>query len=116
MQIYRPQLTAVMSISHRIAGVALAAGTLLLVYWISSAAYGPESYAAAQAFLGSWFGYLILFAWSIALYYHLCNGIRHLLWDVGKGFEIPQVYQSGQAVLAATAALTFLTWIIALSA
>jgi len=113
LQVYRPQLTSMLSILHRITGVALAVGTLLLVYWLAAAAGGPESYAAAQGFIGSFFGQLLLFGWTVALFYHLANGIRHLFWDAGYGFELPTVQRSGQAVLAATAVLTVVSWIAA---
>ncbi len=113
LQVYRPQLTSILSILHRITGVALAVGTLLLVYWLAAAAGGPESYAAAQGFIGSFFGQLLLFGWTIALFYHLANGIRHLFWDAGYGFELPTVYRSGQAVVIAAAVLTVVSWIAA---
>ena len=112
LQVYRPQLTSMLSILHRITGVALAVGTLLLVYWLAAAASGPESYASAQGFVGSWFGLLLLFGWSYALFYHLCNGIRHLFWDAGYGFELEQAYRSGLAVVGASAVLTVLSWIV----
>lgn len=114
IQVYKKQLTSVMSITHRITGVGLAVGTLMLVYWLSSAAYGPDVYLDAQAFIGSWFGQVLLFGWSVSLFYHLSNGIRHLLWDIGWGFELPRVYRSGYAVLAATAVLTAVAWIVGL--
>ncbi len=113
LQVYRPQLTSMLSIAHRITGVALGVGTLLLVYWLAAAAGGPESYAAAQGFIGSFFGQLLLFGWTVALFYHLANGIRHLFWDAGYGFELPTVQRSGLAVLAATAVLTVVSWIAA---
>lgn len=113
LQVYRPQLTSMLSILHRITGVGLAVGTLLLVYWLAAAAGGPESYAAAQGFIGSFFGQLLLFGWTVALFYHLANGIRHLFWDAGYGFELPTVQRSGLAVLAATAVLTVASWIAA---
>ncbi|MGQ0659015.1 MAG: succinate dehydrogenase, cytochrome b556 subunit [Chromatiales bacterium] len=110
LQIYRPQLTSVLSITHRATGILLTVGTLLLVYWLAAMAAGPEAYAAAQSCLGSWFGKLCLFGWSVALFYHLCNGIRHLFWDAGMGFDIPTAYASGYAVLVATAILTIAAW------
>ena len=115
LQIYRPQLTSILSITHRAAGVALAVGTLLLVYWVVAAASGPEAYASAQRCIGSVLGRLCLFGWSVALFYHLCNGIRHLFWDAGYGFELKTAYASGYAVLAGTAVLTVLAWILAYS-
>lgn len=108
---YRPQLTSMLSITHRATGVFLALGTLLLAWWLVALAGGPESYASAQACLGSWFGQLCLFGWSVSLFYHLCNGIRHLFWDAGLGFDIPTAYASGYAVLIATAILTLATWL-----
>lgn len=115
LQVYRPQLTSVLSIAHRGTGIFLTLGTLLLVYWLLSIASGPEAYAHARAFFGSWFGQLVLFAWTFALFYHLCNGIRHLFWDIGFGFELPTVYASGKAVLIVSAVLTLLAWLLAYS-
>ena len=115
LQIYRWQLTSVMSILHRFAGIALSAGAVLLVWWLVAAAEGPQSYAAIQAFLGSWIGRVLLLGWTAALFYHLCNGLRHLMWDAGCGFELRQAYASGWAVVGATAALTALVWIVGLS-
>ncbi len=113
LQIYRPQLTSVMSILHRITGVALAVGTLLLVYWLVAAASGAEAYEHAQGILGSKLGQLFIFLWTWALFYHLCNGIRHLLWDAGYGFELDEVYKSGKVVAWASVALTVVLWIFA---
>jgi len=113
LQVYRPQLTAVLSITHRMTGVALAIGTLILVYWLAAAAGGPEQYAAARGVLGNWFVKLLLFGWTFALYYHLANGIRHLYWDTGGGFDIETVYLSGKIVVGTAAVLTVLTWIVA---
>ncbi len=116
LQIYRPQITSVMSISHRISGVALSAGSLLLIYWLAAAAGGPESFASAQSLLGSWFGRLVLFLFTLGLFYHLFNGIRHLFWDMGRGFDLASVYRSGYAVLGAAGVTTVLVWIVALVA
>jgi succinate dehydrogenase / fumarate reductase cytochrome b subunit len=111
LQIYRPQITSVLSILHRITGGALAAGTLLLVYWLVAIAGGPDTYAAAQSVIGSVIGQLLLFGWSWALFYHLTNGIRHLFWDMGRGFELRTVSLSGWAVVALSLALTLAVWI-----
>ncbi len=113
LQVYRPQLTSVLSITHRATGVFLALGTPLLVWWFAAIAGGAESFVRAQAFFGSFFGRLLLFGWSLALFYHLCNGIRHLAWDIGEGFEIDTVYKSGWAVLVAAGVLTLLSWVLA---
>lgn len=115
LQVYRPQLTSVLSITHRLTGVALSIGTLLLVYWLAAAASGPEAFARAQDFVGSFFGRLLLFGWTLSLFYHLFNGIRHLFWDAGYGFELDQVYRSGWAVVGATVVLTLFSWILGYS-
>jgi len=116
LQVYKPQITSVMSIAHRITGVALGAGTLLLVWWLVAAASSDAAYADATWFLGSPIGLLMLFGWTAALWYHFCNGIRHLVWDFGYGFDLPTVHSGGKAALAATVGLTVLTWIIVLAA
>ena len=115
LQIYRWQLTSVLSILHRLSGVALAIGAILLVSWLGAASDGPQSYAAFQHFMGSWIGLVLLFGWSVALFYHTCNGIRHLWWDTGHGLELKSVYASGWTVLAATAALTIVAWSVGLT-
>jgi succinate dehydrogenase / fumarate reductase cytochrome b subunit len=114
LQIYRWQLTSVLSILHRIMGIALAVGAILLVGWLGAAADGPGPYAKMQGFLGSWIGLLLLFGWSVALFYHLCNGIRHLWWDTGRGLDLKSVYASGWTVVIATAALTVIAWAVGL--
>ena len=114
LQVYRWQLTSVMSVLHRVSGVALTAGALLLVWWLVAAAAGPGPYAQVQWFLGSPLGLLLLFVWTAALFYHLCNGLRHLWWDAGHGFELPSVYASGWIVAAATGVLTVISWIAGL--
>jgi succinate dehydrogenase / fumarate reductase cytochrome b subunit len=116
LQIYRPQLTAVTSILHRITGVVLAIGTLALVYWLVAAAMGDQSFDTAQVIAGSWIGRLALFGWTLAFFYHLFNGIRHLAWDAGWGFELPDAYRSGWAVIIGTVVLTLLAWIIGYAA
>lgn len=110
LQVYRPQLTSILSITHRATGVALAAGTLLLVWWLVATATGPEQFATVQAVLGSWLGKLVLFGWTVSLFFHLANGIRHLFWDAGLGFELKTTYVSGWVVVAATILLTVLAW------
>ena len=111
LQVYRLPLLALLSIGHRLTGLALTFGTFLLVWWLVAAATGPEAYATAQAAISSVIGRLLLFGWTLALFYHLCNGIRHLFWDVGYGYELKAAYASGWAVLAAAVALTLLAWV-----
>jgi len=108
---YRFQITSALSILHRITGIGLALGSILLAWWLVAVAAGGRMFAATHAFMASPIGMLLLFLWSIAFFYHLCNGVRHLAWDAGYGFEIHQAYRSGYAVLAATALLTVLTWL-----
>lgn len=115
LQVYRWQLTSVLSILHRATGIGLGVGAVLLVLWLVAAAAGPTPYGHIQGFFGSWFGLLLLFGWSLALFYHLCNGIRHLCWDTGHGLELTAVYSSGWAVLAGTVLLTVLAWAFGLS-
>ena len=115
LQVYRFEWTMALSILHRITGVALAVGTLLLVWWLVAAASGPEAFATVQGFIGSILGRLLLFGWTLALFYHLCNGIRHLFWDAGYGFELDVAYRSGLAVLGASVALTLISWILGYS-
>ncbi|MDH3476161.1 MAG: succinate dehydrogenase, cytochrome b556 subunit [Rhodospirillales bacterium] len=110
LQVYRPQLTSVLSILHRFTGVGLVAGTLLLVYWLAAAANGPEAFLFARDLIGSVIGRLLLLGWTFALFYHLCNGIRHLAWDAGYGLELATLYRSGWVVVAASSGLTLLSW------
>ena len=112
--IYDLPVTAKLSILHRGTGAALSAGMILLVIALVAAANGESSWNSMQAFLSSWFGYLVLFGFTATLYYHFCNGIRHMMWDLGKGLEKHEVAKSGPLVLAATGVLTCLTWVIAL--
>lgn len=111
VQIYRPQLTSVLSILHRLSGVALAVGTLLLVYWLFAAAGGEAQYERAQALMASWFGRLLLFGWSVAFFFHLLNGIRHLFWDAGWGFELKTAYATGWIVVLGAVVLTVVAWV-----
>lgn len=115
LSIYRPQFTSVMSITHRLTGLALAAGTLLVVLWLWSAAYAPGTFEQLHQLLATLPGKLLLLGWTLAFYYHLSNGIRHLFWDMGKGFTIPAARRSGLAVLVFTLLLTAFTWGVALS-
>jgi succinate dehydrogenase / fumarate reductase, cytochrome b subunit len=110
LQVYRWQLTSVLSITHRASGLALAVGTLLLVWWLLALAGGQDSFTAVQAFVGSWLGRLLLLGWTFSLFFHLANGIRHLFWDAGYGYTLKVTYASGWAVLVATVVLTVLSW------
>src|SRR6201988_869857 len=108
---YRFQITSALSILHRITGVGLALGSILLAWWLVAVAAGGEMFARPHPIIVSPIGTLLLFLWSIAFFYHLCNGIRHLAWDAGYGFELRTAARSGYAVLAATVLLTAITWL-----
>ena len=109
---YRFQITSVLSILHRLTGIALAVGSILLAWWLVAVAAGSETFTATHAVLASPIGVVLLFLWSAAFFYHLCNGIRHLAWDAGYGFDLHSARRSGYAVLIATAVLTILAWIL----
>jgi succinate dehydrogenase / fumarate reductase cytochrome b subunit len=108
---YRFQITSALSILHRLTGIALAVGSILLTWWLIAVAAGGELFVVTHAVIASPIGVLLLFLWSVAFFYHLCNGIRHLVWDAGYGFEIRNAYLSGYGVLAATVVLTVLAWL-----
>jgi succinate dehydrogenase / fumarate reductase, cytochrome b subunit len=110
LQIYRPQLTSVLSITHRGTGIFLSVGVLVLTYWLIAVAGGEASYAEARECLGSVPVKLLIGLWSFSFYFHLCSGIRHLVWDVGIGFELKTVYASGYAVIVASVLMTAVTW------
>lgn len=113
-QTYRFQLTSLMSILHRITGVALAVGAIALVCWLMAIAIGGEAYEFASRQWASPLGMAVLFGFTLALVYHLFNGIRHMLWDMGWGMELPRVYATGYAVFAVGAVVTALIWFFAL--
>jgi succinate dehydrogenase / fumarate reductase, cytochrome b subunit len=111
---YRFQITSALSIVHRLTGIALSVGLIVLAWWLITVAVGGEFFRLTRAVLASWIGTVALFGWSIAFFYHLCSGIRHLAWDAGLGFDLRVVYRSGYTVLAATVLLTGLTWLYVL--
>jgi len=113
LQVYRPQLTTVLSIMHRITGLVLGLGSVALVGWLMAAAAGGGYFKCAQLVAGSIPGRILLFVWTLCLVYHLMNGIRHLVWDTGRGLELKQVYRSGWFVVVATFVLTIAIWIVA---
>ncbi|NVK17177.1 MAG: succinate dehydrogenase, cytochrome b556 subunit [Methylocystaceae bacterium] len=115
MKIYKFPMNGLMSGAHRVTGVLLSAGTLFFAYWLIAAAYGPESYATAQAFFGSWFGQIVMLGYTFCMYYHLVNGVRHLRWDMVTGLEKQDLIASGRVGIAVTAILTVATWIIGYS-
>jgi succinate dehydrogenase / fumarate reductase, cytochrome b subunit len=114
LQIYRRQITSVLSISHRLTGVVLTAGLLLLVYWLVALASGDAAYASAASLLGSWPVRILLLLATFAFFFHFANGIRHLWWDTGRGFEIPEVIRSGWLAIIVAGVLTLATWAVLL--
>ena len=113
IQIYRPQLTSVLSIANRITGVVLSVYAVGLVIWLMAAAAGPEAYATMHGFIRSWVGQILWFGCTFCFFLHLCGGIRHLVWDAGYGFSLRAIYSTGWTVVAATTVLTVLTWVVA---
>jgi succinate dehydrogenase / fumarate reductase, cytochrome b subunit len=116
LQIYRPMLTMMMSIVHRITGIANYAGMALLAWWLLAAASGPNGYARFEWFAGSIIGRLILFGFTWSVIHHMLGGVRHLIWDVGRGFGPVEREWLAAANLIGSIALTVLLWIIALLA
>lgn len=113
LQIYRPMLSMMMSIMHRITGVVLYFGTALVVWWLFAAAYSDAYFEFVQGVFASWFGRLVMFGYTWALLHHCLGGIRHFVWDLGKGFKLPTVEFMVRANLIGSILLTLLVWIIA---
>ena len=114
IQIYRPQLTSVLSIAHRMTGVLLSACAVVLVFLLIAAASGPEAFSWFQAFIGSWLGQILLLGATFTFFLHVCGGIRHLVWDTVHGFELRQIYASGWLVVAVSVVLTLTSWLAGL--
>ncbi len=112
LTIYRPMLTTAMSIMHRITGAALFFGTLLMAWWLLAAASGPNAYAKVQAFMDSIIGGLILLGYTWALLHHMLGGVRHLIWDTGRGFGPAEREWLALATLIGSIGLTILVWVI----
>lgn len=115
LQIYKRQVQMMTSITHRATGIALAVGSLVVVCGLLHLAAGPESFDYFKAILGSPIGMILMLGWSWALFYHLCNGIRHLLQDAGWGYEIPQFVRSSWLSVIGSLVLTVLVWAYVLS-
>jgi len=115
LDVYRLPLSALISIVHRGTGAFLTIGSVALVWWLMALAGGEESFISAQALMGSFIGRLVMFGWSFALFFHLANGIRHLFWDIGYGFEKDAVEKSSFIVIGAAGFLTLAVWVVAFS-
>lgn len=111
LQVYRPQMTSVLSILHRATGFALAVGLVLFTWWLVAASIGPDAYQVFTDFVGSGLGRLMLLGWIAAFYYHMANGIRHLIWDSGFLLKIQNAYAAGYVVLLVAVVLTAGTWL-----
>ena len=111
LQIYKWQLTSIMSIGHRASGIALSLGSFLIVIWLVTLATGPEYFSHVNKVISQWFGQLVLFGFSVVLFYHMLNGVRHLSWDLGYGFDLTTVYKTGYSVLITAIILTTITWL-----
>ena len=112
LQIYRLPLPALMSISHRLSGVILSTGTLLVAVWLMMLAAGESSFDLAQSVVGHLLGQLVLFGYSVALFYHACNGIRHLFWDAVIGLDIPSIYRTGYLTIFLAILFTLTFWLV----
>lgn len=111
LQIYSPQLTSVLSFTHRLSGLTLGICSIGLVAWLIAAAVGPDAYSVALTFVGSTLGRILFIAGTWCFFLHLCGGIRHLFWDAGRGLELRSIYLSGWAVMITSTVLTALAWI-----
>ena len=113
LSVYKFRITSTLSILHRMTGVFMSIGAIALVWWLFAVASGPEAYATFSSVAGSLIGQLALAGWLFTFFYHLCNGIRHLFWDAGKGFELQQARTSGWAVVLISVSATALAWFVA---
>ena len=111
LQVYRWQISSLLSILHRTSGAALGASTLLFAWWLTALASGPDAYATVHEFLSSLGGKVLLFAVTWALFFHLCNGVRHLAWDAGFGFELGTMIRTGWLVVAGSVVLTVISFL-----
>ena len=112
LQIYKPQITSVLSILHRGTGIILSIGSIILVLWIVALTLGESTYLMYSNIINNWFSKLIIFGFTFALFYHLSNGIRHLFWDAGYGYDLNHAYISGVSVIISSLLLTSMTWLI----
>ena len=115
LQIYRLPLTVVLSVLHRMTGILLSLGLAVLVIWLVALATDAQAYQWLHACFATWVGQILLIGWTAALYFHLCNGIRHLVWDIGLGFDLVSVDRSAVLAIVVTILLTTLTWMIVLA-
>ncbi len=115
LAVYRWKISNTLSIVHRMTGVALSFGAVALVAWLVSIVAGYDTYSVVNYLFSSIIGNLALFGWTFCFFYHLCNGVRHMYWDVGKGFDRLRAQQSGMLILAISLILTVGLWIVVLA-
>lgn len=113
IQIYRWTLTMMLSILHRASGIALYAGTGLLAWWLLAAASGPDAYSVVQGVSSAWYGRLVLFGYTWALFHHMFGGIRHFIWDTGRGFDLKHVEILARITALVPPVLTIIVWVAA---
>jgi succinate dehydrogenase / fumarate reductase cytochrome b subunit len=113
LQIYRLPLSALLSVTHRATGVVLGLGAMILVLVLAAAANSPETYAIIHGHLDTWYGQIFLLGLTFSLYLHFCNGIRHLFWDVGLGFELDTVDRTAKLAIFISIVFTVATWLVA---
>lgn len=111
LQVYKPQITSVLSILNRMSGIVSSVGTLLMVWWLVAMASGPDAFSRVQSVAGSVIGMILLFGWTVALFYHFFGSLRHLAWDNGIGFSLEATHRSGWASVIATLACSVLAWV-----
>ena len=111
LQVYKPQLTSVLSILHRITGAANVVGLILFSAWVITLAHSQQAYEAFTEFMSGPMGQFLLIGWSFSVFYHMCNGIRHLVWDTGRLFTLKNAYRAGYVVVFSAFALTTLFWL-----
>ncbi len=116
LDVYRWEISNTLSILHRATGVMLSFGAIALVGWLMSVVAGPQAYAALNSFFAGPVGGLMLFGWTFCFFYHLCNGIRHLAWDTGRGFEKERARMTGWLVVVVAIVMTLGVWIAVFAA
>lgn len=112
LQVFRWYFSMALSIAHRATGIAMATGLVFLTWWLLALASGPEAFGVVRAIVDSWFGTLVLLVYTFIVFYHMGNGVRHLVWDAGYGFDIEVARRSGIAVLVFAGVMSVLTWIV----
>ena len=114
LQVYRLPMLAVLSICHRASGIVLTLGAFVIPFVLLALASGPDNYAALAQHLTAWYGLILLFLYTLVIAYHMCNGVRHLVWDTGNALDVHAAERSGYIMLAVAAVITISVWLTAL--